>query len=58
MKLGSGHFEPRETTVRRKHPPQGHLSDPRRNPGGRRPGVEYAGKLEAAPTIAISLCRE
>ena len=51
-------FELGKTAGRRNHPPEGHLSDTRRNPGGRRPGVEYAGKLEAAPTIAISLCRE
>ena len=47
-----------EAAGEKYHPPQDHLSDPRRNPGGRRPGGVYAGGLGAAPTSAISLCRE
>ena len=58
MKSGCGLLESqglRETAGREKHPPQDHISDPRRNQGGRRPGVVCAGGLDAAPTSAISL---
>ena len=61
LRFGSGRWESQglsETAGEEKHPLQDNLSDPSRNQGGRRPGGVCAGGLGAAPTSAISLCRE
>ena len=61
VKSGCGLLESqglREDAVKEKHPPQDHLSDPKRNQGGRCPGGVWSGGLVAAPTSAISLRRE
>ena len=61
LRFGSGHRESQglsETARGEQHTPIDHLSDPRSNQSGRRPGGVCAGGLGAAPTSAISLCRE